>query len=123
VKLPLPTRPPGRYAQLEFCLQINRKNRGNSKLIKSVEKLVSDIEKNNWQNPQDLIETRADADCVYGGEFYFFDINIHRTLILIEFEENGDATIVWAGNHDDYELTFKNNRNVIKKWLRDNSWI
>lgn len=100
-----------------------RKNRGNSKLIKSVEQLIGDIENNNWENPRDLIETRPDADCVYGGEFYFFDINIHRTLILIEFEENGDATIVWAGSHDDYELTFKNNRNVIKKWLRDNSWI
>lgn len=45
------------------------------------------------------------------------------SAILIEFEENGDATIVWAGNHDDYELTFKNNRKVIKKWLRDNNWI
>lgn len=100
-----------------------RKNRGNTKLIKSVEQLIHEIENSNLQNPQDLIETRPDADCVYGGEFYFFDINIHRTLILIEFEENGDATIVWAGNHDDYELTFKNNRNVIKKWLRNNSWI
>lgn len=100
-----------------------RKNRGNTKLIKSVEQLIHEIENSNWQNPQDLIESRPDADCVYGGEFYFFDINIHRTLILIEFEENGDATIVWAGNHNDYELTFKNNRNVIKKWLRNNSWI
>jgi len=42
---------------------------------------------------------------------------------MIELEENGEATIVWAGSHDDYELTFKNNRNVIKKWLRDNNWI
>ncbi len=100
-----------------------RKNRGNSKLVKSIEKLLDDLEKNNWQTPQDLIKIRPDADCVYGGGFYFFNINIHRTLILIEFEENGDATIVWAGNHDDYELTFKNNRNVIKKWLRDNNWI
>lgn len=100
-----------------------RKNQGNSKLIKSVEKLIFDIEKSYWQNPQDLIEKRPDADCVYGREFYFFDLNIHRILILIEFEENGNATIIWAGNHADYELTFKNNRNVIKKWLRDNSWI
>lgn len=100
-----------------------RKNRGNVKLLKSIEQLVCDIENNRWETPQELNETRPDADCVYGGEFYFFDINIHRTLILIEFEENGDATIVWAGNHDDYELTFKNNRNVIKKWLRDNNWI
>jgi mRNA-degrading endonuclease HigB of HigAB toxin-antitoxin module len=99
------------------------KNRGNAKLIKSVEQLILDIEKSNWQNPHDLIKSRPDADCVYSGEFYFFNINIHRTLILIEFEENGNATIVWAGNHDEYELTFKNNQNVIKKWLRDNNWI
>ena len=100
-----------------------RKNRGNSKLIKSVQKLIDEIEMNNWKTPLELLDNRPDTDCVYGGEFYFFNINIHRTLIMIEFEENGEATIVWAGNHDDYELTFKNNRKVIKKWLKANSWI
>ena len=100
-----------------------RKNRGNSKLASAVQQLIADIEENNWETPHQLTEKRPDADCVFGGEFYFFNINIHRTLILIEFEENGEATIVWAGSHDDYELTFKNNRNVIKKWLRDNNWI
>jgi mRNA interferase HigB len=100
-----------------------QKNRGNSKLEKAVQQLISDIEDSEWKNPLDLIKNRPDADCVYGGEFYFFNINIHRSLIMIEFEENGEATIVWAGSHDDYELTFKNNRNVIKKWLRDNNWI
>ena len=100
-----------------------RKNRGNSKLVNSVQQLIIDIEKSDWKTPLDLTEKRPDADCVYGGEFYFFNINIHRTLILIEFEENGEVTIVWAGNHDDYELIFKNNRNVIKKWLKNNNWI
>ncbi len=100
-----------------------RKNRGNSKLLKAVQQLIADIEDSNWETPHDLTEKRPDADCVYGGEFYFFNINIHRTLIMIELEEDGEATIVWAGSHDDYELTFKNNRNVIKKWLRDNNWI
>jgi mRNA interferase HigB len=100
-----------------------RKNQGNSKLVKAVHQLISEIEESNWKTPQDLTEKRPDADCVYGGEFYFFNISIHRTLILVEFEENGEATIVWAGSHDDYELTFKNNRNVIKKWLRNNNWI
>lgn len=100
-----------------------RKNRGNSKLGRAVHQLISDIEDSNWKTPHDLTENRPDADCVYGGEFYFFNINKHRTLIMIEFEENGEATIVWAGNHDDYELVFKNNRNVIKKWLRDNYWV
>jgi len=100
-----------------------KKNQGNSKLANAVEHLISDIETSNWQTPHDLTKERPDANCVYGGEFYFFNINIHRTLILIEFEENGEATVVWAGNHDDYEMTFKNNRNVIKKWLKNNDWI
>lgn len=100
-----------------------RKNQGNSKLLNAIKKLISDIENSEWKTPLDLIEKRPDADCVYGGEFYFFNIHIHRALILIEFEENGEATVVWAGTHDDYELTFKNNRSVIKKWLRSNSWI
>ena len=39
-----------------------RKNRGNSKLIKSVEQLIGDIENSNWGNPHDLIETRPDAN-------------------------------------------------------------
>lgn len=100
-----------------------KKNRGNSKLVKAIQQLLTDIEESDWKMPLDLTEKRPDADCVYGGEFYFFNINIHRTLILIEFEENGEATIVWAGSHDDYELIFRNNRNVIKKWLRNNNWI
>ncbi|MDX9770155.1 MAG: type II toxin-antitoxin system HigB family toxin [Tenuifilaceae bacterium] len=100
-----------------------RKNKGNSKLVKSIQQLISDIEDSNWNTPYEIAEKRPDADCVYGGEFYFFNINIHRTLIMIEFDENGEATIVWAGSHDDYELTFKNNRSVIKKWLKDNNWI
>lgn len=100
-----------------------QKNRGNLKLKKAVQQLISDIENGDWKNPLDLTAKRPDADCVYGGEFYFFNINIHRTMIMIEFEESGEATVVWAGNHDDYELIFKNNRHVIKKWLRDNNWI
>ena len=84
---------------------------------------MDDIENSNWKTPNEIIETRPDADSVYAGKFYFFNINIHRTMILIEFEENGEATIVWAGDHDDYELTFQNNRTVIKKWLKKKHWI
>jgi mRNA-degrading endonuclease HigB of HigAB toxin-antitoxin module len=100
-----------------------RKNRGNKKLMDAVLQLIDDIENANWQTPHDLIAQRPDADHVFGGEFYFFEIKIHRTLILIEFEENGEATIVWAGSHGDYERTFKNNRQAIKKWLKANNWI
>jgi mRNA-degrading endonuclease HigB of HigAB toxin-antitoxin module len=108
----------------KFILQkLRNKNLGNIKLVKAIDKLVFDIENTNFKTPQELIDIRPDADCVYGGEFYFFNINVHRTMILIEFEDDGEVTIVWAGNHDDYEKIFKNNRNVIKKWLKDNSWI
>lgn len=112
-----------RIINKHILAKLIKKNRGNSKLIKAVQKLLSEIEESNWKTPLELTDSRPDADCVYGGEFYFFNINVHRTLILIEFEENGEATIVWAGSHDDYELTFKNNRMVIKKWLSDNNWI
>lgn len=108
----------------KFILQkLKSKNIGNTKLVKAIDKLLIDLESVNIKTPQELIEIRPDADCVYGGEFYFFDINIHRTMILIEFDDNGEASIVWAGNHDDYEKIFKNNKNVIKKWLNDNDWI
>ena len=103
--------------------QIKKKNKGNKKLVKAIDKLISDLEGTEWNNPHELTKKRPDADCVYSGEFYFFNINVHRTLIMIEFEEDGEMTVVWVGSHDDYEKTFKNNRNVIKKWLRDNEWI
>lgn len=100
-----------------------KKQQGNVKLIKAVNELIRLIEANNWKTPHELTKDRSDADCVYGGEFYFFNINVHRTLILIEFEENGEATIVWAGSHDEYENLFKNDKKVIKKWLKNNNWI
>jgi mRNA interferase HigB len=104
-------------------LKLKRKNQGNSKLSRAIDELIEDLETSDWITPQKLIEKRPDADCIYGGEFYFFNINIHRTMILIEFEVDGKMTVVWAGSHDEYELTFKNNRNVIKKWLKDKNWI
>ncbi|MBS9525584.1 type II toxin-antitoxin system HigB family toxin [Litoribacter ruber] len=46
----------------------------------------------------------------------------YRTMILIEFEDQ-EATVVWAGNHQEYESVFRNNKVTIKKWLRKNGWI
>jgi len=103
--------------------KLQKKNRGNQKLVQSIEKLIDDLEGYDWTNPHELTEKRPDADCVYGGEFYFFNINVHRTMIMVEFEEDGEMTVVWAGSHDEYEQTFKNNRNVIKKWLKYFNWI
>ena len=103
--------------------RLKRKNRGNTKLIKAIDKLIDDIQVNIWDSPTELKETRPDADSVHSDGFYFFNLNIHRTMILIEFDENKRARVIWTGSHQDYDKTFKNNKNTIKKWLKDNGWI
>ncbi|MEN2488721.1 type II toxin-antitoxin system HigB family toxin [Flavobacterium sp. B11] len=103
-------------------LKIKKKNIGNKKLCDEIDKLITDLEKFN-PNQDSINEIRNDADCVHNDGFYFFNINIHRTLILIEFDDDGEATIVWAGTHQEYEATFKNNKTTIEKWLRKNSYI
>ncbi|TVR84464.1 MAG: type II toxin-antitoxin system HigB family toxin [Chitinophagaceae bacterium] len=102
--------------------KLKRKNKGNVPLTKSIDKLIKDIDDNDWKDQAELYKTRADADNVHSDGFYFFNISIHRTMILIEFED-GEAAVVWAGTHQEYEATFKNNRNTIKKWLKANDWI
>lgn len=103
--------------------KLKRKNKGNTPLITAIEQLVIDLETNEFENQHDLLLIRPDADCVHSEGFYFLNINIHRTLVLIEFEENGEISIVWCGSHDEYEITFKNNKNTIHKWLKDREWI
>ena len=55
-------------------------------------------------------------------DFTFFDINVHRTMILIVFEDD-EATIIWTGSHDECNKTFKGNKNTIEKWLRNQKLI
>jgi hypothetical protein len=43
-------------------------------------------------------------------------------MILIVFEDN-EATIIWTGSHDDYDLTFKGNKKTIENWLRKQGLI
>lgn len=102
--------------------KLKKKNRGNYQLKKAVDDLIDTIEMASWNNPIELINSRPDADCVNSEGFYFFNIKVHRTMIMIEFEDD-KATIVWAGSHQDYEKTFQNNKTVIEKWLREKSWI
>lgn len=103
-------------------LKVKRKNIGNKQLCDAIDELVSDLE-GFEPDKQSLNDIRKDADCVHNEGFYFFDINIHRTLIMIEYGEAGDATIVWVGTHQEYETTFKNNKTTIEKWLRRNNYI
>jgi len=102
--------------------KLKKKNRGNTLLAHDIDDLLDVIEKKDWKNQDELIRDRPDADNVHSDGFYFFDINIHRTMILIEFEE-GEVDIVWCGTHDEYESIFKNNKSTINKWLRKNNWI
>ena len=103
--------------------KLKRKNKGNTLLISAIETLITDLEQTTFLNQTALLLKRKDADCVHSDGFYFFNINIHRTLVLVEFEQNGEITIVWCGSHDEYESTFKNNKNSIRKWLKDKDWI
>ena len=103
--------------------RLKRKNRGNIKLIKAIDKLINDIQASSWNSQLELKEARPDADCVHSDGYYFFNLNVHRTMILIEFDENKRARVIWVGSHQDYDKTFKNNKNTIRKWLKDNGWI
>lgn len=103
--------------------KLKRKNRGNYQLEKAIDDLINEIEQSHWENEEELKAARPDADCVHNDGFYFFNIRVHRTLILIELDDEGEATVVWAGNHQEYESTFKNNKNTIRKWLRSHEYI
>lgn len=103
-------------------LKIKKKNIGNKKLGAEIDKLIIDLENFN-PDEKNINDIRNDADCVHNEGFYFFNISIHRTLIMIEFDDDGEATIVWAGSHQEYESTFRNNKLTIEKWLRKNGYI
>lgn len=103
-------------------VKLKAKNRGNTQLIKAVDQLISDIENANWTKQTEIKEARRDADCVHSDGFFFFDINIHRTMILIVFEDN-EATVIWTGSHDEYDANFKGNKATIEKWLRSKKLI
>lgn len=91
-------------------------------MISSIDKLISDIECAQWTKKTEVKEARPDADCVHSDGFWFFDINIHRTMILIIFDDN-EANVVWAGSHDEYGITFKGNKDTIVRWLRNQNLI
>jgi len=95
-------------------LKLKKKNRGNIVLSSAIDQLIKDLCNANWSNIDDIKNTRPDADCVHSDGFFFFDINVHRTMILVLFDEQ-EATVIWTGSHDDYETIFKNNKQTIEK--------
>ena len=103
-------------------LKLKRKNLGNTKLIEAIDKLIAELEGLNL-SVQSISDIRKDADCVHNDGFYFFDIQVHRTLVMIEVDDQGEATIIWVGTHQEYEGTFRNNKKTIEKWLRKFGYI
>ena len=103
-------------------LKLKRKNRGNVNLSKAIDKLIYDLESSEWKNKIEVIESRPDADRVHSDDFFFFDINVHRTMVLILFSEQ-EAEIIWAGSHSQYDTTFKGNKKTIETWLRNHGKI
>ncbi len=93
--------------------KLKRKNRGNKKLIYAIDKLISDLENSEWTNIDEIKHIRPDADCVHNDGYYFFDINIHRTMILIVLDR-GEALVVWAGSHGEYDRILKAIRAQLK---------
>lgn len=103
-------------------IKLKRKNQGNLRLIKAIDKIIEDIENSKWQDKLELIVSRPDADRVHNDDIFFFDIYSHRTLALIVFYENY-AEILWVGSHSDYDSTFKGNKKTIETWLRNHGKI
>jgi hypothetical protein len=105
-----------------ILVKLQRKNIGNTKLCREINKLLIDLQRFN-PSVDRLDQLRPDADQVHNEGFYFFNIEIHRTLVLIEFDNEGEATIIWAGTHQQYERTFRNNKSTIDKWLKNRGYI
>lgn len=103
-------------------IELKKKNFGNTRLIQAVNQLIQDLEDGSITSIEELIKIRKDADRVHRKGFYFFDLHIHRTLVLIQLVHN-QATIVWTGTHQEYLKTFKNNTSTIEKWLRSKSLL
>lgn len=103
--------------------KLKRKNKGNASLATAIDELITELESHQFKTQAELVQVRPDADCVHSDGFYFLDIDVHRTLMLIEFDEDGEITIVWAGTHQQYERIFKNNKDTIRKWLKQQEWI
>lgn len=82
-----------RLTRKKILEKLKRKNKGNVSLTKAIDKLIKDIDENDWKDQTELNKTRTDADNVHSDGFYFFNINVHRTMVLIEFSDS-EATVV-----------------------------
>ena len=120
--------------------KLAKKNRGNVKLQSCIKSFEKEVIEGVWTSQQELGSSTVKFDSVHSDGFYIVDINIHRAMIAITFvnlielegdeevidkkkKELGEVDILWVGTHDDYELTFGNNKDVIERWLRSRGHI
>lgn len=103
-------------------VKLKKKKGGDYKLAKAIDKLIDDLEGFTGDDFMELKKLRGDIDKVHNDGFFFFDISVHRAMVLVEFIEQ-EATIVWADSHDVYERLFQNDKNVIETWLRNRGYI
>jgi hypothetical protein len=106
----------------KILIRLKDKNRGNAQLCRAIDQLILDCESANLNRIEDFKLLRSDAEKVHSGGFFFVNLHIHRTLLLLMIESK-EVIVVWAGNHNEYERTFKNNKTSIEKWLRKNNLL
>lgn len=107
----------------ERLIKLKNKNIGNKLLLEAIDELIEMIESKQWQSRLEVKSDRPDADQVHPNGFYFFNLLAHRTMVMMQLGEHGEATIIWTGTHKQYESTFRNNKDVIRNWLRNKEWI
>ncbi len=108
----------------EILVKYKKKNIGNSNLIKEIDYLLDEFTNKNWADINQLKLDLKDADRVHSDGFYVINVlKKDRLLVLIEFGNPGDVTFVWVGNHQEYEATFKNNKDTIETWLRNKGYV
>ena len=79
----------------KILVKLKTKNKGNIPLVTEIDELIKKIEASAWKSKEEIQAARPDADQVHSDGFYFFDINVHRTLILVEFDDDSEAK--WFG--------------------------
>lgn len=90
-------------------------------LQKVINDFVEKVEKANWKNDADLKVTFPDADRIFKNVYVFDLTGSDRTLTLV-YLVNEQVQIVWAGNHQEYERELKNNKDTIRKFLKQKGY-
>lgn len=107
-------------------IKFGKKARGNKILNQNIADIIKLIENknNNCKDEKEFKELLKsyDPDNVSRGYNAFF-LNISkadRSLVVVEYDEiEGEVDVLFVGTHDEYETTFKNNKDVIEKYLKD----